>query len=167
MKNFIKIYLAFTLLLIIIYAIICTYTKFIPINRRLFSNLPNHTQFQTNVNNITSLSYKDKIKIFLSNYVAYIISIFVMILYIHQIRNDFKNNILIQLCVISILIILEIIIEYSYISTTKNQFTGIALILTPFSQTISLILSGLIVALIADNNFYELLKKINIRKYYE
>lgn len=161
MKNFDQKLLIFTLVLIIIYGIMCYYKKIIPINRRLFSNLSTEKK---NIQDEKTLSYNDKLYIFILNYIAYIIGIFIMIIYIQIIKKENNDNLLLHLIIIIILIIFELIIEHSYISTSINQFTNIALALTPFSQTILLILIGLLTPIITDENIIEKIKKINIYK---
>ena len=169
MKHFDIIFIIITIILVIIYAIIFKYKKIIPMDRKLFENtqpiiiLKNNND-QINKNNTEQLSNNDKIYSFIGNYIAYIIGILIMVIYIQKINKEYSDNIIVKLIILIILFIFIIIIEYSHIFTNINQTTYIASVASPFSQTILLIFIGLLIPILNDKNLIDKLKKINIYK---
>jgi len=173
MKHFDKIFILIIFILIIIYAIIFKFKKIIPMDRKLFENTPpiiiikNNNQTnknEINENNTQQLSYNDKIYSFVGNYIAYIIGILIMVIYIQKINKEYGDNIIVKLIILLVLLIFIIIIEYSYIFKNINQITFIASVASPFSQTILLIFIGLLIPILNDKNLINKLKKINIYK---
>ena len=179
MKHFDKIFILIIIILIIIYAIIFKYKHIVPIDRKLFQNTPksiiikydnkkNEYQIDNEENNeedkIQIKSYTDKIYSFVGNYIAYIIGILLMVIYIQKINKEYRNNILVKLILLIILFIFIVIIEYSYVYKNQNQITYIASAISPFSQTILLIFIGLLIPILNDEKLIEKIRKINIYK---